>query len=339
MRAWGKMLNIPDVMEYPVIPPAPKGEQRPFWSVMIPTYHSTRYLECTLRSVLEQAPDPEKMQIEVVDDCSTLDDPEAVVKVIGAERVSFFRQDHNVGAISNFNTCIRRARGYWIHILHSDDMALPGFYQTYEHLISQYPDAAMLVGPSIHIDEYDHHLSVSRLITNQEGPVLNFTNYEAIRHSVRTPSVVISRSVYEQIGGYYPGFNHTADWELYFRAGRTGQVLSTVIPYSCYRVHPKSDTSHFMLSGQNIEEAIMTVEVCFHHLPEQVQDRLLPEKYYWVTKMAVQNALRLAVKKQWEGCLIQGGWAMKLCVKYFHMGWIQLTVRLILSKLRPTKIL
>lgn len=339
MSVWEKTLNIPDVMEYPAIPPVPKGKQRPFWSVMIPTYHSTRYLEHTLKSVLEQASTPEKMQIEVVDDCSTEDNPEVVVKVMGAERVSFFRQPHKVGAVSNFNTCIQRARGYWIHILHSDDTVLPGFYQTYEHLISQYPDAAMLVGPSIHIDEHDRPLSMSRLIANQQGPILNFTNYEAIRHSVRTPSVVISRTIYEQIGGYYPGFNHTADWELYFRAGRTGQVLTTVIPYSCYRVHPKSDTSRFMLSGQNIEEAIMTVEVCFRHLPEPGQRRLFPEKYYWVAKMAAQNALRLAVKQQWEGCFIQGGWAMKLSVKYFHMRWIQLTVRLILSKLRPTKIL
>ena len=40
--------------------------QRPFWSVMLTVYRRTAFLEQALRSVLAQAPGPEKMQIEVV---------------------------------------------------------------------------------------------------------------------------------------------------------------------------------------------------------------------------------------------------------------------------------
>ena len=56
---------------------------RPVWSVMIPTYHCARYLGETLRSVLAQDPGPDAMQIEVVDDHSTQDDPERVVREVG----------------------------------------------------------------------------------------------------------------------------------------------------------------------------------------------------------------------------------------------------------------
>ena len=59
------------------------GAPRPRWSVMIPTYNCARYLEATLRSVLTQDPGPEAMQIEVVDDHSTADDPEDVVTRLG----------------------------------------------------------------------------------------------------------------------------------------------------------------------------------------------------------------------------------------------------------------
>ena len=57
------------------IPPVDSQVDRPFWSVMIPTYNRATYLERTLASVLAQDPGPQKMQIEVVDDASTSDDP------------------------------------------------------------------------------------------------------------------------------------------------------------------------------------------------------------------------------------------------------------------------
>ncbi|MEQ9234992.1 MAG: glycosyltransferase [Coleofasciculus sp. E2-BRE-01] len=53
------------------ISPIPKGEQRPLWSVMIPTYNCAQYLRETLANVLAQDPGSEVMQIEVIDDHST----------------------------------------------------------------------------------------------------------------------------------------------------------------------------------------------------------------------------------------------------------------------------
>src|SRR5687768_5106714 len=111
------------------IPPVPGGVARPFWSVMIPTYHCARFLRETLESVLAQAPGPEMMQIEVVDDGSMLDDPAAVVADVGGGRVSFYRQPQNVGHTKNFETCLKRARGQVIHLLHGDDYVRDGFYR------------------------------------------------------------------------------------------------------------------------------------------------------------------------------------------------------------------
>ena len=107
----------------------PEGIHRPFWSVMIPTYNNGKYLRRTLESVLCQAPDPDEMQIEVVDGCSTKDDPEGMVKELGKGRVVFYRLSSNHGPAHTFNTCIERSRGQWVHVLHGDDIVLPGFYR------------------------------------------------------------------------------------------------------------------------------------------------------------------------------------------------------------------
>src|ERR1700758_2683106 len=92
--------------EVPRITPVPSDVKRPLWSVMIPTYNCANYLRETLQSVLAQDPGPDVMQIEVVDDCSTKDDPEGVVREIGQGRVQFYRQPKNGGVTRNFNTCI-----------------------------------------------------------------------------------------------------------------------------------------------------------------------------------------------------------------------------------------
>ena len=64
---------------YPEIAAVPDSVHRPIWSVMIPTYNWLVLLRETLKGVLAQDPGPDRMQIEVMDDASTKDDPEAVV--------------------------------------------------------------------------------------------------------------------------------------------------------------------------------------------------------------------------------------------------------------------
>jgi len=108
---------------------------------MIPTYNCAGYLEATLRSVLAQDPGPEAMQMEVVDDHSTADDPEEVVTRLGGGRVGFHRQPVNVGVVANLNTCLQRSRGEIVHLLHGDDFVLEGFYRTLGDRLREHPEA------------------------------------------------------------------------------------------------------------------------------------------------------------------------------------------------------
>src|SRR5678815_5469359 len=133
--------------------PVPEGTTRPLWSVMIPTYNCASYLRETLASVLAQDPGPERMQIEVVDDCSTKDDPQAVVREVGMGRVVFHRQRANVGHTQNFETCLQRSRGYLIHLLHGDDAVRPGFYATIEAIFAGHPEIGAAFSRNMFIDQ------------------------------------------------------------------------------------------------------------------------------------------------------------------------------------------
>ena len=113
----------------PLIPGTEGPVTRPYWSVMIPTYSPrAEYLEETLKSVLQQDPGPEQMQIEVIDDGSMDKTASEITRRVGAGRVTFHAEPQNRGLANTWNRCLERARGDWVHILHQDDFVLPGFY-------------------------------------------------------------------------------------------------------------------------------------------------------------------------------------------------------------------
>src|SRR5258707_2429820 len=109
-----KRLHTASSLRPPAIGVPPVDDYRPVWSVMIPTYNARAdYLEETLKSVLQQDPGPDQMQIEVVDDCSKDNTAFEVARRIGASRVTFHAEPQNRGLANNWNRCIERARGQW----------------------------------------------------------------------------------------------------------------------------------------------------------------------------------------------------------------------------------
>jgi glycosyltransferase involved in cell wall biosynthesis len=83
------------------------GEQL---SIVVPTYNCARWLGDTLRSLQAQGPRLNDAEIVVMDDHSTTDDPEAVVREVWGDRVAFVRHPQNLGPTRNFNACLDRAR-------------------------------------------------------------------------------------------------------------------------------------------------------------------------------------------------------------------------------------
>ncbi len=240
-------------MTTPTIAPVPVGVARPKWSVMIPTFNCALLLRETLASVLAQDPGPDRMQIEVVDDVSTKDDPEAVVKECAPPgRVTFHRHPQNVGAIANFNACIVRSRGELVHILHGDDSVEPGFYAKMERLADQHPRCALIAARAVIIDEDGIATGVSPDFPG-EGEIAAPDEFHYHNPFV-TPGVVVRRGFYEEHGGFDPRFPHVADWEMWLRAIERGGGALTRQALTRYRVHAASDTNRLARTAGNIED-------------------------------------------------------------------------------------
>jgi len=268
------------------VAPVVDGAPRPFWSAMIPTYNCARFLRQTLESVLSQDPGPGRMQIEVVDDASTQDDPEAVVRECGQGRVQFLRQPRNAGVAANFNTCIHRSRGHWVHLLHGDDFVLPGFYDQMERAINDRQDIALACCRVFFVDEQGEVESLTPRLRELEAGGRQFPSLER-GNPLQCAGVVVRRSFYEEAGGFNMQYRHVADWEMWGRATVNGGALAVNLPLAAYREFSDNDTRQLARTAENLRE-------CAHLGNDARRTGTLPIHWQQFRRMLVVRAVSQA---------------------------------------------
>jgi glycosyltransferase involved in cell wall biosynthesis len=245
---------MPSRFTAPRIEPVPAGTERPLWSVMIPTFNRATHLGCALQSVLAQDPGPDQMQIEVVDDCSTTDDPEPVVRAIAGDRVTITRNPQNLGLMRNFNRCVERARGHLVHILHSDDYIEPTFYAVLGDLAARNSDCAFLASRSFTVDEEGVITGVSHRVKWIEAPTRDPTPMLGPYNFFLPAGVVVRRTLYEQCGGFFPELVYCGDFEMWVRAVHCGGGIVHPHPLANWRLYGGHETGRLARLGENVRD-------------------------------------------------------------------------------------
>ncbi|WP_419802494.1 glycosyltransferase family 2 protein [Mucilaginibacter sp.] len=299
----------------PATPPeiAPLGslDERPFWSVMIPAYNCSVFLPDAIESVLAQDPGEAMMQIEVVDDCSMDEDVEALVKRLGKGRVLYYRQEKNVGSLRNFETCINRAKGYHIHLLHGDDRVKSGFYSSLKRLFDNFPDAGAAYCAWNYIDDQGNILRPSRIEAEAECVIDNCLSLLAEQQLLQYVCIAVKREVYEKLGSFY-GVTYGEDWIMWARIAKEYPIAYLPKILAEYREHESSISNTSFISGKNIRDISKVFSIINSYLPKEKQKKasLAARKTYcywalgvtcdiWHTtrnKEIVYNQLREIVK-------------------------------------------
>lgn len=300
------------------ISPVQAGIARPLWSVMIPTYNCAQYLHKTLASVLAQDPGPDMMQIMVVDDFSTQDNPEIVVKEVGKGRVEFYRQTQNVGAPINFQTCLEMSRGYLIHQLHGDDYVKDGFYQKIGQAFNQYPEIGAAFCRNIFVDEYDNFQRFSRLEMAESGILSRDEWLKKIAsiNLIQTPAMVVKRDVYEKLGGFNLDLAGTEDWEMWVRIALVFPIWYEVNPLAVYRIRSQSLSQSTINSGFFPQQLYKAIHLMQSYLPKYV-----PKKVFQISKqncafISLGVADSLIKEGQWQRAITQIQAALRYSSSY-----------------------
>lgn len=258
---------------------------KPFWSVMIPSYNCASYLEKTIASVLNQSTKHDSMEIHIMDDCS-LDHPELVVEKFKNQGVVFNKQSKNVGLTKNFNSCIERASGQLIHILHGDDYVASNFYSSFETAYQENPTLGLYSCRCFLVDENDKLLELSSRIKALENGSKDSSNF-FYNNPFRTPGVVIQKSIYNNFGSFNEDFYHVSDWEMWIRAVDKSGGIFINQPLAYYREFSANDTSKLRKTANNLRDYLKLgiyfksfyKDFCFSRFRNMLSDLALNQTY------------------------------------------------------------
>jgi hypothetical protein len=260
---------------------------------MVPAYNCADYLRETLTSVLAQDPGREHMQIEVVDDHSS-DDPKTVVDELGAGRIEYYRQAQNTGHVRNFNTCIDRARGRLIHILHGDDTVRDRFYQTMQQPFHDHPEIGAAFCRYLSIDADGNWVTIAPLEPEGRGILVNWLERIAVGQRLQPPTMVVRRMVYETLGGFDTRISKMGeDWEMWVRIAAHFPVWYEPEPLAAYRVHGSSLTAEASPTGGDLRELRTVIEINRETLPPELAKSISQKARETAATTAIRRAGRM----------------------------------------------
>jgi glycosyltransferase involved in cell wall biosynthesis len=239
---------------------------------MIPTYNASDMLEKALRSVLDQDPGAERMQIAVVDDCSPDGEAERIVERVAPGRVEFHRNPENVGLARNWNGCIAHARGHWLHLLHQDDVVFPGFYDRMGLASRERPDVGAAFCRHIYIDVDGVWEQLSEIEQRRAGVLDGWLAKISRQQRIQCASIVVRRDVYERLGGYRVDLSLALDWEMWVRIATHYAVWYEPEMLACWRVHHKNESSRLRREGADVADILRAIEIIRRYLPAEFRE-------------------------------------------------------------------
>lgn len=216
-------------------------------SVLVPAYNHERFIDDCLRGIVAQTHRP--LELLIADDASRDGTAGQVERLVAEHRDRFIRvvfDPHpvNVGIAETLNRLLAHARGRFLFLNASDDVAEPDAISVLVDELSRHPEAALAVGDNAIIDDtgkivfWDVDRCIVRdgahtafhtwgeYLQSQFPKAFENAGFGTVRNLYAENHVpngkLLRRAAVERVGGWRAGT--LEDWDLNFRLARRSRL-------------------------------------------------------------------------------------------------------------------
>jgi len=226
----------------------PKGYDRvrlpsnpPTIALVTPTFNHGRFLERTLRSVLDQR----YPRLEyVVQDGGSQDDSAEILRRL-QPGLKHWESGPDEGQTSAINRGFRKTAGEIMAYLNSDDVLLPGALAYAATFFHDHPDVDAIYSHRVLIDEHDGEIG-RWVLPRHCDEVLSWVDF------VPQETLFWRRRLWDKVGGRLDeSFQFAMDWDLLLRFRDAGARFVRVPRYlAAFRVHESQKTQRINAIGR-----------------------------------------------------------------------------------------
>ncbi len=201
-------------------------------SIVTPSYNQARFLEETMRSVLEQ--DYADIEYIVVDGGSTDGSRELLERY--SSRLAWWISEKDRGQTDAINKGFNRARGDVLAWLNSDDTYQPGAVREAVEFLQANPQVGLVYGDANYIDENGR--VIGRFPAAQ-------TDYRRLRQGyVHIPqqSAFFRADLWRKVGPLDASFYFAMDYDLWVRLAREAPLVYHPRLWANFRLHSDAKT-------------------------------------------------------------------------------------------------
>lgn len=201
----------------------------PLVSVVTPSFNQARYLEQTLRSVLEQ--EHPRIEYIVVDGASQDGSVDIIRNHEG--KLAYWVSEKDSGQAEAINKGLARTNGEIVAWLNSDDYYLPGAVSSAVKAFELNPDAALVYGDMLAVDENGRTTNLMKYGQFSLPDLLCF-------QIIGQPSVFFRRDALEKAGLLDTTFHFLLDHHLWIRIAQQGRIMHVPQVWSAARYHAEA---------------------------------------------------------------------------------------------------
>lgn len=227
-------------------------------SVIIPNYNHAPYLKERIDSVLKQS--YQDFEVIILDDCSTDNSREIINSYAGNPKISniVFNEVNSGSTFKQWQKGFELAKGEFIWIAESDDVAHPDFLDKMMKEFGKYPNAVLGFSSMIRINERSENLGIIPLKTRGHNPMDGRAfikdNMLFGCHILNASSAVLKKDSLSQITQDFVDFKASGDYLFWIEIANTGQVLKVEEGLDYFRHHSNKVTPRAVATGLQFKE-------------------------------------------------------------------------------------